>query len=56
LLKEAVDRTYTNRESRSDVEEAFETGSFVFLKSIVEGGDLRTRSDLGNEKTVAEIE
>lgn len=37
-------------------EEAFETGSFVFFKLVVEGEDLRTRSDLENGKTVFEIQ
>jgi hypothetical protein len=43
FLKEAVDRTYTDRESRSDLEETLEIGSFVFLELVVEGGDRRTR-------------
>lgn len=34
--------------------ETFDTGSFVFLKSLVESGDLKTRSDLGNGTTVFE--
>lgn len=56
FLKEAVDITYTDRESRSDLRETLKSGSFVFLKSVVEVRDLRTRSEVGNGKSVFEIE